>query len=204
MNRKRRPPSDHVLSKWSPFRQLTTSDTSTRVPAYGAEAVHGWAASAHVRLRVPAFGEVRRVGDLTWQVIGPSREFAGPAYGEEGTVANNASVVLVVAVRGIRILLAGDMELEAPQAVASAVPSLQVDVLKVPHHGSRYQDPEFLSGLGARLAVISVGVDNDYGHPARSTIDLLRRAGMVVRRTDRDGDVAVMVRDGRLSVASRG
>jgi competence protein ComEC len=178
--------------------------TSTRVPAYGAEEVRGWASAAHVRLRVPAFGEVRRVGDLTWQVIGPSRELAGPVYGEEGTVANNASVVLVVAVRGIRILLAGDMEPEAQQAVASAVPSLQVDVLKVPHHGSRYQDPHFLSGLGARLAVISVGVDNDYGHPARSTIDLLRRAGMAVRRTDRDGDVAVVVRDGRLSVASRG
>jgi competence protein ComEC len=77
-------------------------------------------------------------------------------------------------------------------------------VLKVPHHGSRYQDPDLLTGLGARLAVVSVGAENDYGHPAGSTLALLRHAGMTVERTDRDGDVAVVVRDGRLWVRTRG
>ena len=52
-----------------------------------------------------------------------------------------------------------------------------VDVLKVPHHGSRYQDPDLLTGLGARLAVVSVGVDNDYGHPAPTTLAMLRQPG---------------------------
>ena len=77
-------------------------------------------------------------------------------------------------------------------------------MLKVPHHGSRYQDPELLDGLGARLALVSVGAGNDYGHPAASTVALLRRAGMRVERTDRDGDVAVTVRDGELGVRARG
>jgi competence protein ComEC len=79
-----------------------------------------------------------------------------------------------------------------------------VDVLKVPHHGSRHQDPELLARLGARLAVVSVGADNDYGHPAAATLALLRRSGMKVERTDRDGDVAVVVRDGQLEVRVRG
>ncbi len=52
--------------------------------------------------------------------------------------------------------------------------------------------------------MVSVGADNDYGHPALSTLQLLRRAGMRVERTDRDGDVAVMVRDGELGVRTRG
>ena len=52
--------------------------------------------------------------------------------------------------------------------------------------------------------MISVGVDNDYGHPAPSTLRLLERAGMQVRRTDQDGDVAVVVDDrGRLRSATR-
>jgi competence protein ComEC len=112
--------------------------------------------------------------------------------------------VLLVEVRGARMLLSGDIEPEAQQALARSVPGLRVDVLKVPHHGSRYQDPRLLSGLGARLAVVSVGAENDYGHPASSTMSLLRRAGMSVRRTDEDGDVAVTVRHGRLAVQARG
>ncbi len=77
-------------------------------------------------------------------------------------------------------------------------------MLKVPHHGSRYQDAGLLSGLGARLAVVSVGADNDYGHPALSTLQMLRRAGMRVERTDRDGDVAVVVHGGAMTVRTRG
>jgi competence protein ComEC len=178
--------------------------TATRVPLSGAEEVDAWAAAAHVRERVPAYGEVRQVGQLTWQVIGPARSVAGSSHGEQGTVANNASLVLLVQVRGVHILMGGDMEPEAQRMLAGAVPSLHVDVLKVPHHGSLYQDPALLTGLGARLAVISVGADNDYGHPAPATVALLHHAGMLVRRTDQDGDVAVVVNGGRLSVDSRG
>jgi competence protein ComEC len=177
--------------------------TATREPAEGAAEVDRWAAASHVQVRVPAYGEVRHVGDLTWQVIGPSRQVGGASHGEEGSVANNASLVLLVDVRGIRILMSGDMEPEAQRLVERAIPTLKVDVLKVPHHGSRYQDPEFLAGLGARLAVISVGADNDYGHPAASTLDLLDSDGMAVRRTDRDGDVAVVLHGARLGVKSR-
>jgi competence protein ComEC len=99
--------------------------------------------------------------------------------------------------------MSGDMEPEAQQLLDRTVPDLHVDVLKVPHHGSRYQDPDLLTRLDARLAVISVGAGNDYGHPAPETISMLRRAGMLVRRTDEDGDVAVVVRHGSLSVESR-
>jgi len=74
----------------------------------------------------------------------------------------------------------------------------------VAHHGSASQDPDLVRGTDARLAVISVGPDNDYGHPAPSLLALLREARMQVARTDRDGDVAVVVRDGALRVVRRG
>jgi competence protein ComEC len=76
-------------------------------------------------------------------------------------------------------------------------------VLKVAHHGSSRQDPDLVRGLGARLAVVSVGRHNDYGHPAPVTLRLLEQARMIVRRTDLDGDVAVIVDGGRLRVETR-
>jgi competence protein ComEC len=112
--------------------------------------------------------------------------------------------VLLVQVRGVRLLLAGDVEPEAQRRLAQALPGLRVDVLKVPHHGSRYQDPARLDSLGAQLAVVSVGEDNDYGHPAASTLDVLRDGGTTVVRTDQRGDVVVLVDDrGRVRVGSR-
>jgi competence protein ComEC len=77
-----------------------------------------------------------------------------------------------------------------------------VDVLKVPHHGSRYQDLPFLQSLHARLAVISVGADTVYGHPAPQTVDGLAATGEKVLRTDRDGSIAVVERDGRLAAVT--
>jgi len=176
--------------------------TGVQDPAEGAAEVAGWARSAGVPVRVPAYGEVGHLAGLTWQVVGPSRGVDGDGNGEEGSTANNASVVLLVVTEGVRILLAGDIEPEAQQLMSRAVAQLRVDVLKVPHHGSRYQDSEFLSGLGAGLAVISVGQDNDYGHPAPETIQMLQKAGMLVRRTDQDGDIAVVVRDGQARVVT--
>jgi competence protein ComEC len=177
--------------------------TATQDPAYGADEVAHEVREAHVPERVPVLGEVRRAGAVSWRVVGPVTTPSAVGHGEEGSLANNASLVLLVRVQGIDILMSGDMEPEAQRALAAAVPDLHADVLKVPHHGSRYQDPALLAGLGARLAVISVGADNDYGHPAAATVAMLRAAGMRVERTDLDGDVAVTVRAGRLGVTSR-
>ena len=113
-------------------------------------------------------------------------------------------MVLLAEVAGVRLLLTGDVEPAGQAALARALPGLRVDVLKVPHHGSRHQDLGWLDSLGARFAVVSVGADNDYGHPAAEVLDALATGGTEVLRTDRDGDVVIAVRDGRLvAVTSR-
>ncbi len=139
------------------------------------------------------YAATRVVGDVTLQVLWPP-----PGAAPENP--NDASVVLLAEVRGTRILLTGDVEPPSQAALARAWPGLVVDVLKVPHHGSRYQDLSWLLGLGARVALTSVGADNDYGHPAAGTLAPLEQAGVEVMRTDLDGDVAVTVREGRLGV----
>ncbi len=103
---------------------------------------------------------------------------------------------MLVQVSGLRILLMGDEEPPSQRQLMTKLAGQSVDVLKVAHHGSARQDPDLIGGLGARLAMISVGVDNDYGHPADSTLKLLRRWGMMVKRTSVDGDIVVSVDGG--------
>lgn len=147
--------------------------------------------------RVPAYGETRRLGEATLQVVGPV-----PGAHHDGP--NNASVVLLVEVRGVRILLSGDVEPEAQADLAESLPGLRVDVLKIPHHGSRHQDMDWLASLGARIAIASAGADNDYGHPAPETLRVLSEAGARVLRTDRHGDVVVVATATGLAVRTRG
>ncbi|MEU8355088.1 ComEC/Rec2 family competence protein [Nonomuraea sp. NPDC048882] len=124
-------------------------------------------------------------------------------YGE-GSAINNSSVVMHVRWRAGSILLSGDLETEAQEQLHHHL-TVRADLLKTPHHGSNRQSPAFLSSLGARAALISVGADNDYGHPAESTLNLLRRLGLTIYRTDQDGDLAVVEREeGGMAVVARG
>nr|WP_241901423.1 MBL fold metallo-hydrolase [Nocardioides houyundeii] len=144
----------------------------------------------------------RRVGEVRLQQVWPPP--GQPADPVTGDGANDASVVLVAEVRGVRVLLTGDVEPTAQAGLADVVGGLQVDVLKVPHHGSRHQDEHFLTGLGAEIALVSVGADNDYGHPAPGLVRLLEMSGMQVLRTDLAGDVWVLEDGGRVSTLTRG
>jgi competence protein ComEC len=167
--------------------------TQLREPEGGAVEVDRWAADAGVPVRSPSYGEQVSVGDVTWQVVAPRRIL------DENP--NDASLVLLVEVRGVRLLLSGDVEPDA-QAALLREPLGQVDVLKVPHHGSDHQAPQLLTSLGARVALVSVGEDNDYGHPSGRTLSLLEQGGARVWRTDQDGDVAVVERGGELRVVT--
>ena len=76
----------------------------------------------------------------------------------------------------------------------------EVDIYKVSHHGSVYQDELFTNGLSPQIAMISVGAGNSYGHPAPATLELLEQTGAKVLRTDRDGAIAITARNHRLKV----
>jgi competence protein ComEC len=196
--------ADHVdgLSGVLEDRQVGAVETTRLAdPPGGVALVSAAARQLGLRPEPAPYGVTRTVGDVRLQVLWPppSSPTSGPG---DGSTANDASVVLLVEVAGLRLLLCGDLEPDAQAALARTWPGLRVDVLKVPHHGSRYQDLPFLLGLGARVAVVSVGEDNDYGHPAASTLEPLAASGAEVLRTDVDGDVAVAVRDAGLYVDS--
>ncbi|WP_405781512.1 ComEC/Rec2 family competence protein [Streptomyces sp. NBC_01378] len=151
--------------------------------------VRGLAEARHITMTRAAAGEQRRTGRLAWQVLWPPPR---PAPDPDGP--NDASVTLLVRTAGLTLLLMGDLEPPAQRALlrspaAAALPA--VDVLKVAHHGSAYQDPVFLRRVAPRLALISCGENNQYGHPSARTVAELRAGGAAVLRTDRDGALAV-------------
>jgi competence protein ComEC len=160
--------------------------------------VLAWADTSGVDVVELTYASTISVGRLAWTVLGPMPTFqqqagaTGTSEGESGAT-NDASVVLSVAVAGTTLLLTGDVEPAAQDALEAWGDRLAADVLKVPHHGSARQDAEFLALTGARLAVVSAGRDNDYGHPAPEALDLLAGLGVEVARTDQQGDLAVVV-----------
>nr|WP_281372879.1 ComEC/Rec2 family competence protein [Kineococcus aurantiacus] len=136
-------------------------------------------------------GSTGSAGEVTWTVLGPGPSLADAAAPDSSQV-NDSSVVLLARVRGVGVLLAGDLEREGQRQVLARLPGgTAVDVVKVAHHGSATQDRRFYARLRPRVAVVEVGAVNDYGHPAAATLDLLAATGARVLRTDTDGDVAV-------------
>ena len=125
-----------------------------------------------------------------YRVIWPRRIITAGRI-SEGSVANNASVVIDARVHGLRILLTGDIEPPAQSAILAE--SGGFDVVKVPHHGSRHQHPGFPAWANADVAVVSVGADNEFGHPAPETIHSWQESGARVLRTDVNGDIALLI-----------
>lgn len=147
-------------------------------------------------------GQRFSVGDVEAEVVWPVDRTPVPADAD-GSTLNDASIVLRVRTHGMVLLLTGDVEPDAQDAIVRSGVDLRADVLKMPHHGSARQSAQFLEATGARVATISAGAENDYGHPAAAALRMLDDVGARVWRTDLDGDVAVVSRDGRLGVVTR-
>ncbi|ASU77934.1 ComEC family competence protein [Actinopolyspora erythraea] len=145
-------------------------------------------------------GQRMRWPELAVEVLAP--EGAGSEPPAERV--NDASVVLRARTPVGRVLLTGDIELSGQRGLLSSGARLDAEVLKVPHHGSRYTSAEFLRAVSPRLALISVGHDNDHGHPSTEIIETLRGLGASVRRTDRRGDIAVLEGKTGMRTASTG
>lgn len=186
-------------------RRVAEIETSPLAdPPDRAAAVTAWAAEAGVPETIAVPGERRSVGQIDWQVLGPVDDVPADAEasGGESSAPNNASVVMLVDIQGYRILLSGDAEPEEENDILNTGVDLGVDVFKVAHHGSAHQEADFVLETAAPLAVISVGADNDYGHPAQETLGLLAQLGAHVYRTDLHGDIAVVARAGQLAVVT--
>ncbi len=168
-------------------------------PAGGAAAVRDAARRIGAPVHVARAGEEYVAGAVRLSVLGPVRPLRGTR-----SDPNNNSLVVLATVGGRTVLLAGDAEAEEQRSVCSspAVDDLRVDVLKVAHHGSSYQDVGFVARAAPAVALVSVGQGNGFGHPDLAVLSRLGEDGARVLRTDLDGTVAVAADHGQLAVAA--
>jgi competence protein ComEC len=141
-----------------------------------------------------AAGRVLRSGALRLRVLWPPAELLGA--GAAGQDPNQLALVMEARWRDFSMLLTADAEAESVPVEPGPL-----DVLKVAHHGSDDAGlGELLERTRPRLAVISVGEGNPYGHPTATTIATLERHGVPTLRTDEDGDVVIEVTAEGMSV----
>ncbi len=191
------PQRDHIGGAADVLSKLAVSsvlDPELPVESRDGEAARTAARRRGLRVVTARAGRVYRLGGLTLRILWPERP------GPPGEDPNQRAVVILASYGEVDALLTADAESDVTAPLIRG----PVEVLKVAHHGSA--DPglrDELRTLRPRVAVISVGARNDYGHPTASTLAALRSVpGLRLYRTDLDGRVVVETDGVAISVRS--
>jgi competence protein ComEC len=119
---------------------------------------------------------------------------------------NMNSLIFKIHADGATVLVTGDITSEGERALVEqykGTEKLRCDVLKVAHHGSRFSSSdEFLEAVDPEVAVIGVG-KNNYGHPSKDVIEKIEKKGIMLYRTDKDGAVGLICREGNISICTQ-
>lgn len=135
-----------------------------------------------LQVTTPVTGNSFKLGEAECKILAPN----SASYED----MNNFSIVIKVTFGNNTFMFDGDAEEISEKEMLSKGFDVKADVLKVGHHGSNSStSAEFLKKVSPKYAVISVGKDNDYGHPHKQTMDRLKDSGITVYRTDESGTI---------------
>ena len=137
-------------------------------------------------------------GNALADILYPKESFEGQKIDN----LNNTSLVLRLSYANVSFLFTGDAEKEEQEKLITNLQPLFSNILKFPHHGSKTAlDENFLNAVSPKIAIISVGKDNQYHLPAEETISALQKLGIEIKRTDENGTIQVEVGvDGKYSI----
>lgn len=130
---------------------------------------------------LPVVGDIYTLGGAQITVLAPINP---------GEDSNNNSISILITHGNNKFLFSGDAEEEEESDIVNNYISIDADVYKVGHHGSKTaSSEEFLNAISPTYAVISCGEGNSYGHPHSATLNILRSMGVKVFRTDEQGSI---------------
>lgn len=151
----------------------------------------------HVSIRQIGAGELARSGDCRIQILNPLPD------GLEGKSDNDKSVVVKIDYGKFSALFTGDAGMAVEARLANSNVLTSATVLKVGHHGSRFSSSEgFIQTLQPRLALVSCGANNQFGHPHPDVVARLAKVGSAVYRTDKDGAIRVSTDGHQVTVST--
>ncbi len=197
------PHGDHAGGIAPVLRTLGANGFADSGQSYPGHAYHdalNVAAARGIPLLEPRGGDVWRTNDgVTFRFYGPTLPYITGSRSD----INSNSLVFRLEYGSFRMLFTGDSGAETEARLLAAGDDLRADVLKVGHHGSAYgTTPDFVRAVSPRVAIVSVGRNNLFGHPSPQTIATLLAAGVRTLRTDRDGAVTVTSDGSRLEATS--
>lgn len=139
----------------------------------------------NMKITVLSLGDHIDLGkDIDCQILSPPK-----AYYEN---LNNYSIVLKITYKNTKFMFTGDAEEDDEKKILDAGFDISSDVLKVGHHGSETSSSEyFLKEVSPKIAIISCGKNNDYGHPHKTTLDKFKNINCKIYRTDINGDIVI-------------
>ncbi len=164
-------------------------------PLFESERVVGWVKKSAVTIATRGLSVklASNRGPVTVRVLWPDDgAHAFDVLPGDGSAINNSSVAVEIASSDFSLFAGGDLEPSVQTEILSSVG--HVDIYKVSHHGSAYQDRAFMERLSPLVSLISVGEGNSYGHPAGQTIAALVRLRSKIYRTDKSGGIAITAR----------
>lgn len=128
---------------------------------------------------------------MSFEVVNPKERANEEEDNNENSVAGILSFYDIKLKKEMKIFMAADIDLKTEQRLVwQKILTEKVDILKVSHHGSKNgTSEELLEVLKPKVAVISVGEKNKYGHPTKEVLDRLKAKGIEIKRTDKDGEI---------------
>lgn len=208
------PQTDHYTGLIEVFKRykveyFLANALNSDAPAY--EALKEEVKLKKIRVVNPMFGFGIRVGDIRLDIVWPTLEFLSAegadinSQGKLGTFSskkdpNDFSIQAILSFGNFDAYLTGDIGPEEIPSVLATGIIKKAEYLKVPHHGSKNGlTKEYLDAINPKIAVISAGRNNIYGHPHKETLEMLKEdlpAGRQVLRTDEEGNIEI-VSDGK-------
>jgi len=183
------PERDHYFGLIEVFRRYRVDNfLSNRIASGGQgdgvlEKEVGREGVTHI---TPDVGKTIRVGLISLDILHPAKDF-------QGKKTNDYSIVTLLKYKEFEALLAGDIEDAISDSIAQNWRNRVVEYIKVPHHGSKNGvSVNLLKAVMPKIAVMSVGKNNSYGHPHEEVLEMLKNSNAKLLRTDEMGDVEVV------------
>jgi competence protein ComEC len=178
--------SNSLLSESGIFQKFRAEVVSRQIPVYSPRAGEEIKIGG-IKLKI--LYPLEKLGEeIVWKTLEEPKVLGLSSY--TGNF-NKTAIVALLEFGDFQVLLTGDVGMEEEEKFLPALS--EVEVLKVAHHGSKYSTSEsLLATIRPKLAVISVGANNRYGHPTAEVLSRLQAVGAQIRRTDLEGEIEVI------------